>query len=203
MKKFFKTLKRKFLTIFGDIKVYKWPMFVVYDPSQYLSGDKLEGILSCLRPGDIVCRGYKAYADSWFIPGKYSHSGIYIGDGKMIHAIAEGVGEVHVLSFLQCDRAVVLRLHPEFKHKGGREELIGKVIETARSLIGTKYDFDFRTDNEYLYCHELTATCYNAAGVEVKKHTPKLLWGLIRGKHKVYLAQSFLESPAFVTVCEA
>ena len=43
----FKWLKRKFLKIFGDIKIFKYPMWIVYDPSIY----ELEGDISTTRMG--------------------------------------------------------------------------------------------------------------------------------------------------------
>lgn len=202
MKKFFKSLKRKLLTIFGDIKVFKWPLWIVYDPSSYISGEKLEALFKALQPGDIVLHGYLNYLDGYFIPGKYSHSGVYIGDGKIIHAVAEGVCITSIYTFFQCDCAAIVRLSPEYKYKGGREDLLKVVIDKAHALLGTKYDFDFRTDNEYLYCHELTATCYKEAGLEIDKYVPKLFGGLIKGDHPVYLAKSFLENKAFDIICE-
>ena len=35
MKKMFSKLWAKFITCFGSIKVFKFPMFIVYDPSEY------------------------------------------------------------------------------------------------------------------------------------------------------------------------
>ena len=34
--KFLKKIKKWILTIFGDIKLYKWPMFIIYCPTSYL-----------------------------------------------------------------------------------------------------------------------------------------------------------------------
>lgn len=35
MKESLRELWSKFLNIFGDIKVFKWPLFMVYDPVLY------------------------------------------------------------------------------------------------------------------------------------------------------------------------
>lgn len=41
MKKTIYKLWSKFLTMFGNIKIFKWPMFFIYDPSEYeITGEK-------------------------------------------------------------------------------------------------------------------------------------------------------------------
>jgi len=191
----FRWLRRKFLTIFGDIKVFPWPMWIVYDPVvNQISGTKLREVLNTLKRGDVLARGYTRYLDGYFIPGVYSHTGIYIGDGMMIHSVAEGVCKIDVLDFLQCDRVAVIR--PKTDKLG--DSIVDRAIETANSKIGTKYDFAFAPGDEELYCHEFTALCYK--GLKLEKHIPTILWGLIKGKHPVYLAQSFIESEDFEVI---
>ena len=58
-----------------------------------------------------MLRGYDNYLDGYFIddPHGYSHGAIYVGDGKIIHAVAQGVSEIDVLDFMRCDRICVLR----------------------------------------------------------------------------------------------
>lgn len=89
MKKLFYWLKKKFLSFFGDLKYFKYPFFLVYDPGSYkVKGYHTREVLALLQPGDIILRGYDSYVDGLFIPGAYSHTGLYVGDGKMIHAVA-------------------------------------------------------------------------------------------------------------------
>ena len=193
MKKLIKYLKSKFLTIFGDIKVFKYPLWIVYDPEQYqISGAKLREILNALQPGDIIARGYVKYLDGYFIPGKYSHTGVYIGANTMIHSVAEGVCKIDVLDFLQCDRCCIIRP----KNRGA----VPVAIDRAHLYLGTKYDFSFSTGDDALYCHELTAACYK--DLKLEKHIPTLFGGLIKGKEPVYLAQSFMESKDFEVIGE-
>ncbi len=193
MKKLFKFIKDKFLTFFGDIKVFKYPFWIVYDPCQYqVEGSKLREVLHTLKAGDILCRGYVNYLDGYFIPGKYSHSGIYVGGDTVIHSVAEGVCKCDVLDFLQCDCACIVR--PK-DHKA-----ITLAIDRAHGYLGTNYDFNFSAGDEALYCHELSARCYREK--KITKHIPKLLWGLIKGKEAVYLAESFIESEEFEVVME-
>lgn len=190
----FKKLRRKLLTIFGDIKVFKWPFWLVYDPSLFkITGKNMRDIDGILKIGDVVCRKYVHYADGFFIPGEYSHSGIYVGDGKIIHAIAEGVGYTDVLDFTMCDGIIIMR--PKDR------EMVTKAVSRAKSYVGTAYDFGFAEGDSELYCHELTANCYKE--LELEKFIPSILFGLIKGKHKVYLAKSFIESDKFEKVYEA
>ena len=127
-----------FIKIFGDIKVFKWPMFVVYDPGSYqVKGTDMREVIDVIRPGDILLRGYNNYLDGYFIPGYFSHAGLYVGeinqddekliqypDGKeffrtgkqmIIHSMAEGVFMEDVLNFCRCDRMVILRLKNPLK----------------------------------------------------------------------------------------
>jgi len=92
----------KLLTVIGDIKVFKWPFWMVYDPKCFeVTGDEVMKILKLLKPGDIILRGYNWYLDGKFIPDKlkFSHGALYVGNGKIIHAIAEGVSETNVVEF--------------------------------------------------------------------------------------------------------
>jgi hypothetical protein len=33
-----------------------------------------------VEPGDVLVRGYLGYVDGWFIPGYFSHAGLYLGE---------------------------------------------------------------------------------------------------------------------------
>ena len=185
-------LKQILLTIFGDIKVFRWPLWIVYDPDMYgMTGSKIRAVLDIIKPGDIVLRGYRHYADGYFIPGKYSHSGIYIGDNMVVHAVSDGVSKIDILDFLMCDVCCVLR--PK------SPEAAKHAVEKVQSYIGTAYDFDFSKGDKALYCHELVAISY-FPNVKVERYIPVILGGLIKGKHKVFLAQSFTDSQDFEMV---
>lgn len=94
MKKAFYKIWSKFLTMFGDIKIFKWPLWIIYDPDDFeMTGEKTAQMLRLLKPGDVIIRGYKHYADGKFIPSKagWSHGAIYAGDWQIVHAISSGV----------------------------------------------------------------------------------------------------------------
>ena len=195
-----KKLKSWFLTIFGDIKVFKWPMFIVYDPVLYqLSGVKLRRVLDTLRVGDIVARGYVHYLDGFFIPGIFSHTGIYVGNNTIIHSTAEGVNRVDVLDFLQCDRCAIIR--PKCSEES---DVIKNAINRAFDYLHTctPYDFAFTAGDDALYCHEFTASCYKDIKIEKKIARLSGLLRWIRKKEPVYLAASFIENPNFDVVLQ-
>jgi len=133
-----KKLSNGFIKIFGDIKVFKWPFFLVYDPGSYkVKGGDAREVLDAVQPGDILLRGYDNYLDGYFIPGYFSHVGLYVGKvtekdaalvtnpaGKelfksgeqmVVHAMAEGVFVQDVLDFCRADRMLILRFPEEFK----------------------------------------------------------------------------------------
>ena len=69
MKTFLYRIWSKFLTAFGNIKVFKWPFFMVYDPSYFkMTGDKILEVVSIMKPGDVILRGFDGYLDGKFVP---------------------------------------------------------------------------------------------------------------------------------------
>lgn len=183
----------KFLTWFGNIKVFRFPMFIVYDPSEYaMDGAHLQAALDAIQPGDVVLRGYDHYLDGYFIddPYKYSHGGLYVGDGKIIHAVAKGVSDINAIDFMACDRVCILR-----PSKGKRA-----AICQAKKFLkdNVPYDFFFTRSTSALYCFELCAECYPKLGV--KRIEMRKMLGLL--KKKVYLADSFRKNANFNIVFE-
>ena len=188
MKSVFDSIWRGMLTILGDIKIFKYPMFMVYDPTTFrIKGDDTRDIMDVIAPGDVCLRGYKCYADGMLIPGKFTHSGIYVGNGTVIHSVAEGVSEIDLIDFFRCDRACVMR------PIDGKAAMAA--IETAKSLIGSEYDFNFRDGNGKYYCHEFTATCYASLGVE--KKSTRILGVKVKPR---YLGSSFIDSDKFTEI---
>ena len=69
MKKLIYKCWSKFLNFFGDIKVFSYPFWLVYDPDDFqVSGKKVLDIIKTLKPGDVILRGYNKYLDGKFIP---------------------------------------------------------------------------------------------------------------------------------------
>jgi hypothetical protein len=193
MKKLLYKAWSKFLTAFGDVKVFSWPMWLVYDPDDYqVTGEKTARMLKLLRPGDVVVRGYRHYADGKFIPSEagWSHGAVYAGDWKIIHAVAGGVQYVDAIEFARCDRIAVLR------PRSGQDAALEKARKFAEDNV--PYDFGFERGVSALYCFELCAECY--PGLDVAKKRVSKFFGLYG--RDVYLAESFFDSPDFEVVME-
>ena len=184
----FKWLREKFLTIFGRIKISKYPMWFSYSPTTFLAkGRQFREAVEVLQPGYVIGRGYTDYLDGYFIPGQYSHTGICVKNSEweqsMIHAMSVGVFQQDLVDFLRCDRFIIFKPRKDLK----------KAVRIAKSLVGRPYDFDFKTNNKAYYCHELTAYCFPNLKIEQMN--------VMFGK-KAYTIDSFINSPDFEVVYE-
>jgi hypothetical protein len=178
------------LGILGDIKVFKYPMFIVYDPGSYdLLGRDIRDILDSIKDGDILLRGFNNYLDGYLISGSFSHAAFYYGGNKVIHAMAEGVFEEDILTFTRCDHLCILRFNDI------SQEDIEKAKTNAKNLIGCDYDFSFTEGNGDYYCSELVCKAYeHKPELNIKPETVEYLYGLI--KKKAILPDAFLSSEA-------
>lgn len=203
---FFKNLKIGFLYVFGKIKVYKWPMFIVYDPQGYdVKASGIRKAMSFAKRGDVFVRRYRNYLDGYFIPGRFSHSGIYIGCGIIIHAMSGGVQKIDILDFLRCDGFAILR--PVEKDGRDLDALTEKASKIAHMYLGAQYDYDFKIEEgqkkgtEPVYCHELVRKCY--PDLDIPLETASIWNGMIKINSKKYLAQSFFDSEDFEVVYDS
>lgn len=180
---YFDKVRNKFLKIFGDIKVYKFPFFLLYDPGSYLvKGANIRTVLETIEPGDILLRGYKNYLDGYFIPGFFSHAGLYLGETKksdlpltdeqkkifyegkqvVIHSMAEGVFMEDVLNFCRCDYLMILRRNNTIEPSIDLKADFIHTYQKAISNLGKAYDFAFDFfNNDNLSCTELVQVCYS------------------------------------------
>jgi hypothetical protein len=190
-------LRNGALRIFGNIKIFPYPMFVLYDPGSYLiKGDEMRELMSKIQAGDIVIRGFNNYIDGYFIPGFFSHAGQYLGkvskedlqkvdpdvkqnlivEGEqiVIHSMSRGVFMEDVLNFCRCDYMVVLRRNPNVETPEQQNYSFTDVLTKAATYLGRPYDFDFNfSDYHNLSCTELVYACNEkvmpAYNVSVKK----------------------------------
>jgi uncharacterized protein YycO len=185
-------IKRAILTVFGDIKIFKWPFFVIYQPTSFrIKGKDTRDIMDNIRAGDVIMRAYDDYLDGYFIPkglSGCSHSGLYIGDNMVIHSIAEGSSLIDVIDFCRADQIIVLR--PD----SGQDWAIEHAKKCADANI--PYDFDFVPGAGKYYCHEFTASCYPNLGIEMLSR--KAL-GFIPSP-KAFLADSFYTNSRFTRI---
>jgi hypothetical protein len=89
------SLSERLLRVFGQIKYFKYPFFLVYDPGSYqVKGEDMRELIELLQPGDILLRAYTMYLDGLFIPGRFSHAAFYYGELTEEHRqrIGERIG---------------------------------------------------------------------------------------------------------------
>jgi hypothetical protein len=172
-----------FLKFFGDIKVFKYPMYLLYDPGSYkVKGHEIRRVIETVQPGDILVRSYSNYLDGYFIPGRFSHVGLYVGkteladlenvknpnrdkfyEGKqvVIHSMAEGVFMEDVINFCKCDYLVIMRRSSRTEPEVDFETDFRSVVyPKALKNLGKEYDFKFDFSNYHtLSCTELVYSC--------------------------------------------
>lgn len=149
------SIYKRFITFLGDIMVATQP--------PKTKAEQIIQMQRLIQTGDIVCRKYSYYLDSYLIAGSYSHSGIVISKDEIVHSIAEGVQFIHPIDFIKdTDGFIILR--PRYRDDADRRKAIDKAIEHLNNKV--EYDFLFN-DPVKLYCHELSADCLLAGGVIV------------------------------------
>lgn len=214
------------MTIFGRIRIYRHFPWVAYDPDGYrVKSVQIRKALKLLEVGDVVCRYYNGFLDGFFIPGRFTHTGVYVGHDHdtwaetIIHALGSGVQKIDVLEFLRCDGFAILRpknrkviLDPD-DEKSPEVDLTYKACKLAYGYLGREYDFFFNICKNYknkeevqkrtrsVYCHELTRSCF--PDLDIPTIQPELWRGMIRSKKPQFLAQSFFDCPDFKLIYDS
>jgi hypothetical protein len=146
-----------FMQWFGDIKIYPYPMFVMFASTSYkIKGPDVRQIMDVVRPGSVLLRRYDHYISGLMIKGYFTHAAIYIGDGRIIHMLGDGICEDDIMTFCRCDNIAVMNCTDPALAEGA--------IKKAKDSLaaGVEYDFGFRSlDKKEFYCTELISYCYN------------------------------------------
>ena len=204
------------LDALGRVRVYGRPFWFVFSPADYkVKARHLRKALALLEPGDVLVRRYDSYLLNLFIPGRFSHSGVYVGTeevcgdaaGVVVHALGTGVQKTDVIDFLACcDGFAVLRPQCQREEKA-------LACHIARRYVEATYDYRFDICEDYsnreevqvrtksVYCHELTRSCF--PNLKVPTVQPQLWNGMVRSSKQQFLADSFFESPDFRVVYDS
>lgn len=135
-------LLRRAVFFFGDLRRLRKFPFVTWDVSEHLIDyDEIAEAVKHLEVGDIVLHRDSGFASNCFIPGIMIHAGIYVGNGKLIEAISEGVKKRHVTHILHSDYAIILR--PQLSD---RQKAVA--VHEAERLEGFPYDCLFNFCDE-------------------------------------------------------
>lgn len=177
----FQFMRNRFLKFFGDLKIFKYPFFMLYHPAGYkVKGDDIRQVIKTIQTGDILIRGYVNYLDGYFIPGHFSHAGLYIGEVKpgqlnipdafknvykegeqiAIHSMAEGVFMEDIINFCRCDYLVILRRNDRTEPDLDPATMNEEVLKRAYANLGKPYDFKFDFSNYHtMSCTEFVYQC--------------------------------------------
>lgn len=152
-------IKKGFLSFLGRTHFYT-------DAAHKMTMKQAEELAPKLKPGDIILRRVDGVACNVLNPGWWKHAGIYVGDGKVVHAVAEGVCTVSVYDFIHEGQHAIV-----WRPKGATAAQDQKMVEFAKQQVGKPYDynFDFK-DTTRFACTELAADAVNSGmGKEVLK----------------------------------
>lgn len=115
-------------------------------------------LLERLQPGDVMVTRKEHSLTNYFLPGYWPHAALYIGEGRVIEALADGVHERSIESPFAVDAIATIR--PQIG-----TELIDQAIARVRTHIGKPYDFDFDfTRADRMVCTEVVYRCYEGIG---------------------------------------
>lgn len=216
-------VKQLLLVLMGEIHLTRHPLWIEIAPvGNDVKGREMRKALETVKPGDVVARRYRGVVSSWFIPGRFSHTGIYVGDGMVIHAVGSGVQKIDLIDFLACDGFAILRAKRgweiaegscEAKGEGKEETIAERAVRIAKGYVGYSYDYAFDICEDYgnaeevqkrtksVYCHELVRSCY--PGLEIPTVKPSLWNGMIRSEKRQFLAESFFDSEEFEVIYDS
>jgi len=186
IKSFIYRIAKRTLTWFGDI------MLATSPPKT--KAEHIIKMQQLIEPGDVICRTYTYYLDSYFIPGEYTHSGLVVDKDTMIHSVAEGVTKIHPIDFIKdTDGFVVLR--PKYLDLTALQ----KALVKAQFHINneTQYDFLF-SDPDKFYCHEFVCDCLRNGGINVSPSSFYAGIWPIKFKKTAYLASDIIANCAKV-----
>lgn len=134
----------KLFSTFGNLRYSTKPLFLSYSPQTFaLKGGHTREIMKRVQIGDILVRSYNNYLDGFFVPGTFTHVGLYLGpvtednlrkiakvdlssthinpgDQTVIHAIGNQVYLDHLIDFCRCDGLAIMRFPRQLKATSGQ-----------------------------------------------------------------------------------
>jgi len=136
-----------------SIAMFLFATTKIYYRDNFLTLSEYEKTREILQKGDIVLVGTFVRVSSLFIRGVVTHSLIYNGGEKLIHAIADGVEELDYRElFDYYDTLVILR--PKFDEQN-RDAIVGNILSYCKKQIGKPYNFTFNASEDNFFCTQL------------------------------------------------
>lgn len=115
-------------------------------------------LLERMQPGDVMVTRKEHSLTNYFLPGYWPHAALYLGEGRVIEALADGVHERSIESPFSVDAITAIR--PQLS-----TEAILEALQRARTHVGKPYDFDFDfTRADRMVCTEVVYRSYEGIG---------------------------------------
>lgn len=139
----------------------------------FLSKEDPHPLLLEVRKGDVLLLGGHRRVSSFFIRGVVTHSALYVGDGRFVHANPDGVETTTSEAlFREYDTYILIRMPLTAEQQDA-------ICGYAEAQLGTPYDFVLSIQtSRILYCTELILRAYAHAGIELPAYVhPRALLG--------------------------
>lgn len=145
----------------------RWLLNMIYPVTQWvgrrhmpfskkrISGDDFCELAELYRPGMIFLTRTNGELSNLVNPGFWKHGAMYVGDGKVVEALGQGVVQTNIIDFIMKKDYIAL-LTPLFADAVEME----RAAIYARSLLGTPYDFGFEFGDKAFYCYEVIYRSY-------------------------------------------
>lgn len=133
-----------------------------------INSDQVELIKSLIQPGDIGLSFEKGRLTSWAVRGFYDHAVIVTDILTVMEAVGDkfidgknigGVREVALDEWLYKKDSVCI-LRPIYKNTFIKTDPNQRAAMSAIKYHGKSYDYQFKKNNENVYCSELVYLCY-------------------------------------------
>lgn len=117
-----------------------------------------------LKRGDVVLLGDLKTVVSLFADGPFTHSAIYLGRNKFIHAVGDGVSYMKLNKiFKEYDTIAIFRIPKYVKHK---KKIISKAIKFAKNQLGKPYNYLLKKTSGKFFCTQLVNESFKHAGYD-------------------------------------
>lgn len=158
MKDFLIKLYSETIKFLGNIRLYPLGLVLLGKTSYDIKGEDMRRVLDIIEPGDVLLRSYTNYLSSMFIPG-HDHAALYIGDGRLAHAVTSGLESIDILSFLRGDKLTVVRSRDNISSVAAVKNAKEKLELDKVNNIGYDFIFNSKTPEKF-YCSEFVDFCY-------------------------------------------
>jgi hypothetical protein len=143
---------------------------VIRDRENLLTQKDVRQARHVLKRGDVVLVGNLRILFSKFVRSPVTHSMLYIGRGRFVHAMGDGVGYItyHEVAIMY-DTIVILRISEHSR----AHAITTKAINFAKLQVGKAYNFFLSDEDLSFFCSQLVNNAYLYAEYNTKLESRK------------------------------